>query len=157
MLDFELSDTNFGDHRISMGGARAAGNGARTIITVQADRLDSILDAADLPSPIVVKIDTQGAEGQVFAGGPELLGKAIAIVFEFWPSSMTRMGGDLGFLTGFLVRHFDEGAIVVGEDERPPVWQAIGDVAERMRALMKADADKPQNYYDIYVRKRSAA
>jgi FkbM family methyltransferase len=151
-LDFALSDRNFGDHRIEPGGVAPA-RGGRPIITVQADRLDNLLDVDTLPSPVVVKIDTQGAEAQVFAGASRTLSKATAIVFEFSPHAMTQMGGDVAFMTDFVARQFDCGAVVPGEGEDDLIWQPISEVTRRMTSLLRAGADRPDDYHDIYVRK----
>nr|WP_283949619.1 FkbM family methyltransferase [Limobrevibacterium gyesilva] len=78
-LRFTRSGYNSGDHRLSPEGE----------IVVQTVRLD---DYPPPPGRFAVKIDTQGAEPAIFAGGGRTLGAADLIICEFWPWGMRRMG-----------------------------------------------------------------
>ncbi len=81
VLQFAQNPYNAGDHHIASSGGRA----------VQAVALDSL----DLGSgPLVVKIDTQGAEPEVMKGGMQTLQRAALVIVEFWPWGMQRMGLD---------------------------------------------------------------
>ena len=100
-LTFELSDKNYGDHRVRLS---AAGDGVerdifhesdRQVITVPAERLDDIM--AGLPTRFtedvaVVWIDVQGYEGYVFGGARELLARGVPVVSEIWPYGIARAG-----------------------------------------------------------------
>lgn len=86
--DLHLSATNTGDHRI------IGTEDDREAIRVPIASLDSLWP---LPStPDFVKIDTQGAEGHVFAGMTLLLGERAPStwVIEFWPFGLSRAGTD---------------------------------------------------------------
>jgi FkbM family methyltransferase len=63
-------------------------------VPITADTLDSILGAKNLSPPIVVKIDTQGAEPLVVKGGQDVLSRAELIAMEFWPQRIVQMGND---------------------------------------------------------------
>lgn len=97
-LQFELSETNYGDHRIRIGSSAEGGKYAeqnRNVISVKADTLDSLLDEANVnPSDIgLAWIDTQGHEGHVLAGAAGLSKANVPIVIEFWPYGLKRSGG----------------------------------------------------------------
>jgi FkbM family methyltransferase len=99
-LDFELSEDNYGDHRIRRGApdSRARelfAESRRRVIEVQADRLDSLID--NLPSLSkeeisVIWIDVQGYEGFVFLGATDVLSQDIPVVAEIWPYGIQRAG-----------------------------------------------------------------
>ncbi len=99
-LQFELSNTNFGDHRVraithAPGSAEQFGESERRVITVKADQLDNLL--AELPESFtrdiaVIWVDVQGHEGYVFMGAAKLLAKGIPVVSEIWPYGIKRAG-----------------------------------------------------------------
>src|SRR5262249_4951916 len=111
-LEFEIDDKNLGDHRI-----RARGNGLlreerRRVITVRAAPLDVLV--SNLQTPIAVKIDTQGAEPFVVAGGSAVLSQTSLLIIEFWPYGIHRLGGRLDRLIE-LLEHFDRVTVVSEE------------------------------------------
>lgn len=77
-LKFARNAYNSGDHHIQPDGE----------IVVRGLMLDS-LDVKE--GPVVIKIDTQGAEPAVLAGGTKLLMRADVAIIEFWPWGMLRM------------------------------------------------------------------
>jgi FkbM family methyltransferase len=99
-LIFELSDANYGDHRVRMASAPAGmrevfQESERPVITVPADTLDTVL--AGLPRQFtddvaVIWIDVQGYEGYVFQGAKESLARGIPVVSEIWPYGIARAG-----------------------------------------------------------------
>lgn len=99
-LEFELSDTNFGDHRVRHAGSRAASGelyqeSARKVIEVEARTLDEIvatLPAAFRDTLSLVWMDVQGFEGYVFRGGPKTFGSHIPVATEIWPYGILRTG-----------------------------------------------------------------
>lgn len=95
-VTFELADTNFGDHRLRKPGAGTArfNEEVRATIEVSARRLDDVLAAHALAPPLVVKIDVQGAELMVLAGGQTILRAADVLVIEYWPYGMRRLGSE---------------------------------------------------------------
>ena len=93
-LDFELSNYNLGDHRVRVDDTNVAKAETRQVIRVQAVPLDS-LDLVRADRALGVKIDTQGAEPFVIAGGRKTLSSAQLLVLEWWPYMITRMGATL--------------------------------------------------------------
>ena len=152
-VDFELSQRNRGDHGIRINASKGDyDEHARALVRVAASRLDTILEPSDVRPPLAVKIDTQGAECQVFAGGQRILSRAELVAFEYWPYGIRRMDGDFDFLADFISRHFTRGALVNGDREESPTWQPIKTVAKQLGALWQSDA-AAYRYHDVFVRK----
>ena len=101
-LSFELSPHNHGDHRVRLEKDKYSdphsipisvqGEDTREIIHVQAERLDDILASTHFESPLVIKVDIQGAEVQFFEGAVTLLKDADYLIIEFWPYALRRLG-----------------------------------------------------------------
>ena len=99
-LEFEISDTNYGDHRIRRGSAGANGRelyreSGRAVIRVAAKTLDSLLadvDPAYRDSIAVVWADIQGHDGYMFAADGKLLSSGVPVVTEVWPYGILRAG-----------------------------------------------------------------
>ena len=70
--------------------------GLRPKVTVNTVTLDALTRELGVAGVDVIKIDTQGAEGAVFAGMTDLLRSTPApvIVMEFWPWGLVQAGGD---------------------------------------------------------------
>jgi len=98
-LKFELSEDNFGDHRIRV--AEDPGKyqeESREIIEVKSKSLDSYLDIFKQETlkgnQLILWIDVQGYEGEVLAGAKALISEVKpAIGMEFWPYGLHRTGG----------------------------------------------------------------
>jgi len=152
-MDFELSKQNGGDHRVRLTDANGSyGEHARKVIQVAADKLDAIFAPSSLKLPLAAKIDTQGAECQVFAGGQTTLSRAELVAFEYWPYGIQRLGGDPDFLADFVAQNFVEGAIVNGERDERPVWRPIRAIRGELTAHWRSDATA-YRYFDVFVRK----
>jgi FkbM family methyltransferase len=98
-VSFELSNGNFGDHRVRMHGRVCAGDlndeSSRKVIDVVSESLDGILDSvpAKYSDDIaLIWIDVQGHEGYVFLGGKNIFSKDISVVTEIWPYGIQRSG-----------------------------------------------------------------
>ncbi|MCA9917959.1 MAG: FkbM family methyltransferase [Anaerolineales bacterium] len=99
-LQFELSATNFGDHRVRTASSLAKsaelfGESNRQVIHVEADTVDNLLAALDenvYKDIFAVWIDVQGYEGYVFKGAEKLLKSGIPVVAEIWPYAIQRAG-----------------------------------------------------------------
>jgi hypothetical protein len=63
-----------------------------SFVDVQSIRLDDVLDADSLQRPIILKVDTQGAEPLVFRGGTKIFSQADLVIMEFWPLGMQQLG-----------------------------------------------------------------
>jgi FkbM family methyltransferase len=93
-LELELSERNWGDHRISVSDAdERRGESARERISIKSTTLDSLIDPLD-GEIILMWMDTQGYEGHVLKGARQSIVKSrIPMVVEFWPYGMIRTGG----------------------------------------------------------------
>ncbi|MEM9014226.1 MAG: FkbM family methyltransferase [Pseudomonadota bacterium] len=90
---FELSKNNFGDHRIfSACDSGRFGEAERERIHVNISTLDKVV-APVFDQPLFLWIDTQGYEGHILAGAPEILKIAPPAVIEFWPYGLKRANG----------------------------------------------------------------
>ena len=155
VLQFELSSDNFGDHRIRT--CDSDGDyieSMRETVSVVADRLDSLIEVGRLKRPLAVKMDTQGAEPNIIAGGTNVFSAADIIALEFWPYGMRRIGGDVNAEILFLLNNFKEGSLVKGDSDAPIQWSPIRSVTEEMQELWddKINMAGPK-YYDVYIRK----
>lgn len=89
-LAFELSETNFGDHRIRVAGSDGTyGEAGRRTIKVKSDSFDHAIGDVD-PAGTLVWIDTQGFEGFVLAGAVRALKSRPPLLMEFWPYGLER-------------------------------------------------------------------
>ncbi len=97
-LSFSLAlDGNLGDHRISNQADK------RATIQVRGARLDDVV--GPVTSPLAAKVDVQGAEPFVLAGGSSTFAQVEALVLEFSPYHMAKLSADgsqvLDYLAGF--------------------------------------------------------
>jgi len=101
-VPFELSEHNYGDHRVRMEDCARVkheqdryGENKRHVVSVRADRLDDLLPQVpgDWSDDIkLIWIDTQGHEEHVFLGGEKLFSRDIPVVTEIWPYGLRRAG-----------------------------------------------------------------
>lgn len=142
-LSFSLNSTNIGDHKI----AKVSGVD-ESQIEVEAMPLDDF--SANIDGTIAVKIDTQGAEPFVIAGGARVLAQASLVVLEFSPYHMDLLGSDpeviFHFLSGF--RRIGIASLSGNDVPSPqPAADAISSLRERLAAWHKGD----QTYWDIFA------
>ncbi|MCC5647825.1 FkbM family methyltransferase [Nostoc sp. CHAB 5824] len=98
-IQFELSNSNFGDHRVSISTeAGAFDEQSRNKISVRMETLDSLLPE-ELDHELFLWVDTQGYEGFVLQGAVRLMSKKVPLVVEFWPYGMERAKSFEPFLT----------------------------------------------------------
>lgn len=143
-MSFEVSPTNMGDNRLRIGNAAGAlGEDQWRSIDVETMPLDEIAPRND--KPLVLKIDTQGAEPYVVEGGRETISRANLIVMEFSPYMMARMGADQKGLLEFFRTHFDYMSIAIGEATPIPVPLPIGQACEMLSTL----TIDPKVYVDV--------
>jgi FkbM family methyltransferase len=151
VLPFEIAVRHSGDHRISVVDVQGEFiEHTRQKISVLAKRLDDVI--ADAVEPLAAKIDVQGAEPFVIAGGRNTLSQARLISLEFWPYSMRRMDGDISSVIAFLAGHFREGTISAGDMDDQPKWQPIDSIATFLCKFAKEKTGK-HDYLDVTVRK----
>ena len=104
-MSFTRNTFNSGDHRLA----------------AQGDQIVEVMALGDLEvstGPLAIKIDTQGAEPLIVAGGRVTLAAADLLVMEFWPWGMARMGLTAQPVIEFLASHFKHG-YVLKHDARP--------------------------------------
>jgi FkbM family methyltransferase len=153
LLPMELSEGHSGDHRLLVGGSvDLMEESTRRRIDVRAVRLDSLLPCPPR-RPFGVKIDTQGAEPFVVAGGSTLLASADFMAIEFWPYSMKRMGGDVDALLSFFRANFRQGSATRGDANEEPRWSSIEAVVDALAAIYTETNSIPRAYFDVLLTK----
>ncbi|HEY3697193.1 FkbM family methyltransferase [Phenylobacterium sp.] len=155
MLEFEVTEGNLGDQRIKGGslGPSLLGEADRRSITVEARALDDM--GLQLADPLAVKIDVQGAEPFVIAGGRRSLSKAALLVLEYWPYGMGRLEAPVEILFSFLEQQFGSLELVFkeGASSSPPA--PVNDVIPELRRYYEEHKLNPSFYLDIIARKSS--
>lgn len=94
-LQFELSETNYGDHRVrksSLLTKELYEESKRRVINVESNTLDNLLIDVDFNDISVIWIDVQGYEGYVFKGAKKVLSTGVPVVSEIWPYAIKRSG-----------------------------------------------------------------
>jgi FkbM family methyltransferase len=92
-IRLELSDVNFGDHRVQLGRREGIfGETSRKAVRVQQRTIDSVLADENLGT-FLMWIDTQGYEGHVLAGAEQVLRGRPPLAIEFWPYGLSRAEG----------------------------------------------------------------
>jgi FkbM family methyltransferase len=148
ILEFELGETNPGDHRIRTSNkAGLVDEHERRVIRVKAAALDDLVGAVE--GPLAIKIDTQGAEPFVFKGGSRCLAQADLVILEFWPYGMRRMGGDPEIVLRYLENHFE--SLSMSHEREPigpkkPSQQAVLE----LRRFLDTKASQVSFYLDVF-------
>lgn len=103
-MQLQLSDRNFGDHRLG-NVDHEAGTEA---VTVQVDTLDNLLLKLSIPAKDIglLWMDVQGHEQYVLAGANSVLDEKCPMVVEFWPHGLKAAGTDLVQYCQLLTKHF---------------------------------------------------
>jgi FkbM family methyltransferase len=143
----ERSPTNAGDNRIRRA-TPVALEREQTWETTSAEarRLDDV--ELDDRLPKVAKIDVQGAEPLVVAGGRRVLASCVLVIFEFSPYHMNRMGVDCSGLFP-LIREFNEFTVYKGD--RSAEILRTRDRAECVRFLQQHDRGHARRVYGGYL------
>jgi FkbM family methyltransferase len=157
-LLFELSESNYGDHRIrtdANGSGDIYGESKRRTITVQADKLDAILEPLTLTGSIAVKLDIQGAEPFAFEGGLKTFAQAEIAITEFWPYSIGRMGASLERFFTDMARNFPY-AKDIGHfaPDSPLDLSSLSPVSSVIASLRAGASMDPRKYTDVLLSKR---
>jgi FkbM family methyltransferase len=124
-LSLSLSqDGNLGDHRISHQPAE------QSTISVRGAPLDEVVGT--ITSPLAAKIDVQGAEPFVLAGGASTLARVDALAIEFSPFHMALLNADGTKIVDYLAG-FARLACVTGDSDEPLEFGPTEPVLERLR------------------------
>jgi FkbM family methyltransferase len=143
-LDFSLAaDGNLGDHRVA-----SAATARGQTITVPCARLDDVL--APPEGLLGVKLDAQGAEPFIIAGGQAVLGRAALIVLEYSPMLIDQLGGDLAILLTFLTG-FERLRLARGDDEQEPEPVAAQDLPSVLQQAYDRYRTDDRFYFDVYA------
>jgi FkbM family methyltransferase len=140
-MSLSLSDDNLGDHRLT----REAVSDRRTV-QVPAVPLDDYFDR--IAGPLAVKVDTQGAEPFVVAGGRKVLARAGLLSMEFCPYLMRRMGGDPTVVVD-LAATFDRVAIMGAGVADAPHYVAPTEARSVLEHKLRTAAESDGDYLDI--------
>ena len=153
LLDFELSNYNLGDHRIQVSPANGTVKELRQVIRVPAKPLDSF-DIVRSDKPLAVKIDTQGAEPFVIAGGRKTLARAQLIVLEWCPFMIAKMGSDPLVVLEFLRSSFGLGRISQAEaSAEAGQFMTIDQTCDLLFHTIAAEMNNEKYYVDIIAMK----
>lgn len=144
-LPLALAAGNLGDHRVTLSGMP----GRRTV-EVRAVPLDDF--AVRIERPLAAKIDTQGAEPFIIAGGQKVLTEVGLLAMEFCPYLMRQLGGDLEAPIE-LIASFSSVAVMRGGKAEMPRYVAPQEAVSMMRAKLRTAADSDQDYLDILARR----
>lgn len=91
MIKIFLDSINLGNHSL----AKKNVPDQDDFIEVETITLDSFIENFDEIHDILIKIDTQGAEGLILEGAKKLLKREnLKIIMEFWPNGLKNMGTD---------------------------------------------------------------
>jgi FkbM family methyltransferase len=146
ILTLGLSDDgNFGDHRI----VDAASTSRRTI-EVEGRMLDSFIDAIE--PPLALKIDVQGAESNVIAGGGKVLEQTELLIIEFSPFHIAMLDGDKDTIIDCL-RSFEEIAIVAGESDAELVYENAKAACDQLDRFFDEARLEDNLFKDVYARR----
>jgi FkbM family methyltransferase len=142
-----LSADNSGDHRL----LHQPGAHAGTSVVVHSARLDDVLKDRALPSPIALKLDTQGAELRVLRGALHSLQRIDYALIEYWPAGLHRMGDRAEALRALLCEHFPFAAVL---DPRSPEL-TLNPVAYELDRLgwIASDGSDP-GFFDVLLSKQ---
>ena len=138
-LEMEISKDNMGDHRVrrrslSTSQVNCYGEESRTTVNIHARKLDSIMNVQDLVKPIILKVDTQGAEVQVLSGAKKLLEEVDYLLIEYWPYGLQRMGDTTEAFFN-VIGQFPWGAVYDDAAASIPKLLPIGQLIAHLDAL----------------------
>jgi FkbM family methyltransferase len=151
-LMLEVSDDNWGDHRIAASDEDGAfRESARRKIPVTSMRLEGLVQ----PQPgrtMLIWMDTRGYEGLVLQGATSLVAARVPIVAEFWPYGMHRakcyplFPDQLAGYRGFIdLREAD--AARPGDAGRTGALRPMSDL-DRLHAALSVSDD---SYTDLLI------
>ncbi len=128
-VEMELSDVNFGDHRVRsprFGAPALMSEEGRSSVRVPARTLDEALAEGRVDARRIglIWVDIQGHEGYLFRGARTTLSHGIPVLSEFWPYGILRSGLDRETYAGIIESLFARFVIVEAApgrfEEHPP-------------------------------------
>jgi len=128
-INLELSERNFGDHRIRMledsspNHIKLYDENSRKTVTVRTARCDDLLKNSEFTHPLGIKSDMQGAEVFLFSDGGATLSQCDMLISEYWPYGITRLGYTPEYLHGQFKTNFSYGHVVsYGRNSNENTW-----------------------------------
>jgi FkbM family methyltransferase len=144
-LRLGLSPDNGGDHHALVAGAALAPGWREQAIPCA--RLDDLLEGRTLERPLLLKLDTQGSEVRVLRGAQRVLEQVDAIVLEYWPAGLARLGDRASMLEPLLARF--EWAAVLAQDDRALSLAPRSDVLRSLAWIAEDGSD--QGFFDLLL------
>lgn len=152
---FSRMEGNLGDHQLVGGNAarsdREAFAQTREFLNVEVRPLDSL--ALEITHPLVVKIDTQGAEPMVLRGGATTIGIADLLIMEFWPWGISRFQNSADDLLVFLATNFKSISCASGEIGDLHSWSSIDKSIQFLRSFFAEQRPNEDVYLDVVAKK----
>ena len=142
-LDFAKDAWNLGDHYLS-----PHGHSTRPTIQVEAAPLDQFRD--DVTGAVAAKIDTQGAEPFVIAGGREVLSHVGLLAIEFCPYRMRTLGSDPDVVLDFLST-FARLAVGTVKGDDLPAFRPAADALSELRSFLATSREGDSDYRDVFA------
>jgi FkbM family methyltransferase len=142
-LDFALNKWNPGDHRLSL-----TGHDPTRTIRVEAAPLDQFLEQVE--GAAAAKIDTQGAEPFVIAGGRQVLSRVNLIAIEFAPYLMHELRGDPEVVLEFLAQ-FEQIAVLASTEDDYPIFRPAEEGLRQLRTFLSEWRKGDSRYWDIFA------
>ena len=140
-LSLALANGNIGDHRVSTSSVDG-----RESVEVPALPLDDFFEG--ISGRLAIKIDTQGAEPFVIAGGRKTFSRAGLLVMEFCPFLIRQLGGDPLIPIG-IISEFRRVAVMSGGIAEIPRFVAPGIAQDILRDKLQHSKDTDGDYVDI--------
>ena len=140
-LSLALANGNIGDHRVTTSSVKG-----RKSVEVPALPLDYFFDG--ISGRLAIKIDTQGAEPFVIAGGRKTFSRAGLLAMEFCPFLIRQLGGD-PLIPIEIVSEFRRVAVMSGGIAEIPRFVAPGVAQDILRSKLRNAKDTDGDYVDI--------
>lgn len=144
-VSLAIAEGNLGDHRVTVSGVPG-----RSTVEVSAKPLDEFY--SQLHGTVAIKIDTQGAEPFVVAGGKQTFARAGLVAMEFCPFLMRQLGGDPEVVIQSLAQ-FDRVAVVADEADARPAYHSVADAQDMLRRKLETARDIDSDYVDVIARR----
>ena len=144
-LNLRRDPRNHGDQRLMAPGKTEQD---KAEVRVPLERLDNLVAPNRLQSPVVAKIDTQGAEVDVLRGAGNLLERIDFAVVEVWPAGLQRLERQLGELIEILAATYSFGRLLLDGET---IWPLNNLAEEFARLDAVANLHDENTFFDILV------
>jgi len=153
-VEFELSEDTRGDHRIrqdSLIRNEKFQEAHRKTVSVQADRLDDVFDPEGIQGHLVLKVDTQGGEVNVFPGATKVLERADFVISEFCPYMLLRAGTSVEKFIS-IIKRFPFAAVLLDGNEDQVTLKPVDEVVAELSARVPFDGSAARHMDLILAR-----